>query len=84
MIMDWFRLDSQLDSQVGIAAGSIATSALEFVIHDESTRSDMERSSPLRRIGVPGGIAATAVVAAPTGLLTALDVPLVTGRGLVR
>lgn len=44
-----------------IATGSIATSALEFVIHDEGTRSAMERSTPLQRIGMPEEIAATAV-----------------------
>lgn len=44
-----------------IATGSVATSALEFVIHDEGTRIAMEDSTPLRRIGQPEEIAATVV-----------------------
>lgn len=44
-----------------IATGSIATSALEYVIHDEDTRHAMEESTPLRRIGTPDEIAATVV-----------------------
>ena len=44
-----------------IAVGSVATSALEFVIHDEDTRTAMEDSTPLRRIGRPEEIAATVV-----------------------
>jgi 7-alpha-hydroxysteroid dehydrogenase len=44
-----------------IATGSIATSALEFVIHDEATRTAMEEATPLRRIGQPEEIAATVV-----------------------
>jgi 7-alpha-hydroxysteroid dehydrogenase len=42
-----------------IAVGSVATSALEFVIHDESTRASMEEATPLQRIGDPEDIAAT-------------------------
>ena len=42
-----------------IAVGSVATSALEFVIHDESTRTSMEQATPLQRIGDPEEIAAT-------------------------
>lgn len=44
-----------------IATGAIATSALEFVVHDEGTRSAMEGATPLRRIGMPEEIAATVV-----------------------
>ena len=44
-----------------IGTGSIGTSALEFVIHDEGIRSTMEQSTPLQRIGMPEEIAATAV-----------------------
>ena len=44
-----------------IATGSIATSALEYVIHDEGTRTAMEDATPLRRIGQPEEIAATVV-----------------------
>jgi 7-alpha-hydroxysteroid dehydrogenase len=44
-----------------IATGSIATSALEVVMDDDGTRRAMEGSTPLRRIGMPEEIAATAV-----------------------
>jgi 7-alpha-hydroxysteroid dehydrogenase len=44
-----------------IATGSTATSALEYVIHDETTRTAMEDATPLRRIGLPEEIAATVV-----------------------
>ena len=42
-----------------IAVGSVATSALEFVIDDEDTRAGMENATPLQRIGDPDEIAAT-------------------------
>ncbi|HEX9031970.1 MAG TPA: SDR family oxidoreductase [Streptosporangiaceae bacterium] len=44
-----------------IATGSVATSALEYVIHDEGTRTAMENATPLHRIGRPEEIAATVV-----------------------
>ncbi len=44
-----------------IAVGSVATSALEFVIGDEATRTAMEQATPLRRIGDAVEIAATAL-----------------------
>lgn len=44
-----------------IATGSIGTSALEYVLHDNQTRLAMEESTPLRRIGRPEEIAATVI-----------------------
>jgi len=44
-----------------IAVGSVATSALEFVLHDEGTRHAMEAMTPLERIGDPDDVAATVV-----------------------
>jgi 7-alpha-hydroxysteroid dehydrogenase len=44
-----------------IGVGSVATSALEFVLHDEATREIMQSSTPLQRIGDPDDIAATVV-----------------------
>ena len=51
-----------------IAAGSVATSALEFVIGDEGIRRQMEEKTPLGRIGEPEEIAATVVfLTSPAG-----------------
>jgi 7-alpha-hydroxysteroid dehydrogenase len=51
-----------------IAAGSVATSALEFVIGDEAIRRQMEEKTPLGRIGEPEEIAATVVfLTSPAG-----------------
>ena len=51
-----------------IGVGSVATSALEYVLHDEATRDVMESSTPLQRIGDPDDIAATVVyLASPAG-----------------
>jgi 7-alpha-hydroxysteroid dehydrogenase len=51
-----------------IAVGSIATSALEVVVNDEATRTTMEDSTPLKRIGAPEDIAATVLyLASPAG-----------------
>jgi 7-alpha-hydroxysteroid dehydrogenase len=51
-----------------IAAGSVATSALEFVIGDEGIRRQMEDKTPLGRIGDPEEIAATVVfLVSPAG-----------------
>jgi 7-alpha-hydroxysteroid dehydrogenase len=51
-----------------IAVGSVATSALDFVLKDDSTRKLMEQATPLGRIGRPEEIAATVVyLASPAG-----------------
>ena len=51
-----------------IAAGSVATSALEFVIGDEGVRRQMEDKTPLGRIGDPEEIAAAVLfLASPAG-----------------
>jgi len=42
-----------------IGVGSVATSALELVLDDEATRTTMEQSTPLQRIGDVTDIAAT-------------------------
>ncbi|MGH9018047.1 MAG: SDR family oxidoreductase [Acidimicrobiales bacterium] len=44
-----------------IAVGSVATSALEVVLTDDTLRSTMEAETPLRRIGDPEDIAAAIV-----------------------
>lgn len=44
-----------------IAVGSIATSALETVLEDESIRAEMVRRTPLRRLGEPDDIAVAAL-----------------------
>ncbi len=44
-----------------IAVGSVATSALEFVVNDETTRTAMEQATPLRAIGTADDVA-TAVL----------------------
>jgi 7-alpha-hydroxysteroid dehydrogenase len=51
-----------------IAVGAVATSALDLVLTDDDTRTQMERATPLRRIGEPWEIAATVVfLASPAG-----------------
>lgn len=51
-----------------IAPGSIATSSLEIVAQDDNLRGALEKATPLRRIGEPADIAATAVfLASPAG-----------------
>jgi 7-alpha-hydroxysteroid dehydrogenase len=51
-----------------IAPGSIATSALEVVAADDTLRDALEKATPLRRIGDPADIAATALfLASPAG-----------------
>lgn len=42
-----------------VAVGSVATSALEVVLEDETMRTTMEDATPLQRIGHPDDIAAT-------------------------
>jgi 7-alpha-hydroxysteroid dehydrogenase len=42
----------------GIAVGSVATSALEVVLTDDSLREQMETATPLRRLGTPEDIGA--------------------------
>jgi 7-alpha-hydroxysteroid dehydrogenase len=50
----------------GIAVGAAATSALEIVVTDDNLRGQMERATPLGRIGDPREIAAAVVfLAAP-------------------
>jgi 7-alpha-hydroxysteroid dehydrogenase len=44
-----------------IAVGSVQTSALEFVTQDEATKAEMERLTPLKRIGKTDDIAAAVV-----------------------
>lgn len=41
-----------------IGVGSVATSALDFVLTDDATRTEMETKTPLRRIGDPEDVAA--------------------------
>lgn len=54
-----------------IAVGSVATSALEYVIHDEGTRTAMEEATPLRRIGEAEDVAAAVVyLASPASAYT--------------
>ena len=59
----WTRLAAQdLAPRIrvnAIAVGSIATSALEMVLEDDSLRTTMEQGTPLKRIGDPEEIAAT-------------------------
>ena len=51
-----------------VAVGSVATSALEIVLDDDTMRTAMERATPLRQIGHPDHIAATVVyLASPAG-----------------
>lgn len=44
-----------------IAVGSVATSALDVVVKNDDLRGQLERNTPLRRIGEPEEIAATAL-----------------------
>ncbi|HEY6797552.1 MAG TPA: SDR family oxidoreductase [Kineosporiaceae bacterium] len=51
-----------------IAVGAAATSALEIVVNDAGLRQQVERSTPLGRIGAPEDVAATALfLASPAG-----------------
>ncbi len=51
-----------------IAVGSVATSALDLVLTDDALRGQMERATPLGRIGDPEDVAAAAVfLASPAG-----------------
>ncbi|HAM03205.1 MAG TPA: short chain dehydrogenase [Acidimicrobiaceae bacterium] len=51
-----------------IAVGSVATSALDVVLTDDGLRREMERTTPLGRIGDPEDIAAAVVyLASPAG-----------------
>jgi 7-alpha-hydroxysteroid dehydrogenase len=52
----------------GIAVGSVATSALEMVLDDDTIRSQMEALTPLRRLGTVDDIAAACLwLASPAG-----------------
>lgn len=51
-----------------IAVGSVATSALEIVMNDDGMRTEMERNTPLGRIGDPEDVAAAVVyLSSPAG-----------------
>ncbi len=51
-----------------IAVGSVQTSALDIVLTDDALRGQMERATPLRRIGDPEDVAAAVVfLASPAG-----------------
>jgi 7-alpha-hydroxysteroid dehydrogenase len=51
-----------------VAAGAVATSALEIVTSDEGMRTEMEEKTPLGRIGDPEDIAAAVLfLASPAG-----------------
>jgi 7-alpha-hydroxysteroid dehydrogenase len=51
-----------------IAPGSILTSALEVVANNDDMRTQLEKATPMRRIGEPADIAAAAVyLASPAG-----------------
>jgi len=51
-----------------IAPGSIATSALDIVASNDELREEMEKATPIRRLGEPDEIAAAAVyLASPAG-----------------
>ena len=51
-----------------IAVGSVQTSAMDIVLTDDELRGQMERATPLRRIGDPEDIAAAVVfLASPAG-----------------
>jgi 7-alpha-hydroxysteroid dehydrogenase len=68
----WTRLAAQdLAPRIrvnAIAVGSIATSALEIVLEDDTLRTTMEQGTPLKRIGDPEEIAATVLfLASPAG-----------------
>lgn len=62
-----------------VAPGAILTEALDVVAKDENLRTDIERATPLRRLGVPDDIAAAVVyLASPassyvTGQILAVD-----------
>lgn len=58
------ELASELAPRVrvnAIAVGSVATSALETVLTDDGLRTAMEQGTPLRRLGTPEDIAASAL-----------------------
>jgi len=51
-----------------VAVGSVATSALDIVMTDDALRGQMERATPLRRIGDPEDVAAAVLyLASPAG-----------------
>ena len=51
-----------------VAVGSVATSALDIVLTDDALRGQMERATPLGRIGDPEDVAAAVLyLASPAG-----------------
>jgi 7-alpha-hydroxysteroid dehydrogenase len=51
-----------------VAVGAVATSALDIVLTDENLRTQMERATPLKRIGEPEDVAATVLyLVSPAG-----------------
>ncbi|MEV1239417.1 SDR family oxidoreductase [Nonomuraea sp. NPDC049750] len=51
-----------------VAVGAVATSALDIVMTDENLRTQMERATPLKRIGEPEDVAATVLyLVSPAG-----------------
>src|SRR5262249_4613170 len=51
-----------------IAVGAVATSALDIVLTDDALRAQMERATPLGRVGDPADVAAAVVfLASPAG-----------------
>jgi 7-alpha-hydroxysteroid dehydrogenase len=51
-----------------VAVGSVATSALDIVMTDDALRGQMERATPLGRIGAPEDVAAAVLyLASPAG-----------------
>ncbi|WP_433513965.1 SDR family oxidoreductase [Nonomuraea sp. CA-143628] len=51
-----------------VAVGAVATSALDIVMTDEDLRTQMEQSTPLKRIGEPEDVAATVLyLVSPAG-----------------
>jgi 7-alpha-hydroxysteroid dehydrogenase len=51
-----------------VAAGAVATSALDIVMTDDTLRGQMERATPLGRIGDPRDVAAAVLfLASPAG-----------------